>query len=243
MTPIPVTRTRLRLGPDPRRVLAKPYLPGEEQILPGASRAALLMRRILAIPEDDVAALLATVMRDFAARHHDFEALLDRHFDIVSHEVPADATLTEERRRLIGAYFTHEYSVESAALFNPSLVLAPDQTGVAPGEQRVVMSLRAVGEGHLSSIEFRTGMLEPSGELRIDSPGPYLVSARRTPHETYGKRNFVAKLRELGVDNEISAAVLSPLPARFSLVELEASLMTLEEDGPPRAILFETFKI
>jgi len=240
---ITITRTRHKLLPDARRVLCKPYLPDEELLLPGPSRASLLMERILAIPEAEVAALLAAIVRDFAPRHRAFDALLDRHFEMVAHNIAPDSKLSHERRRLIGAYFTHEYSVEAAALFNPSLVLAPDPSRSASGEQRVVMSLRAVGEGHISSIEFRCGVLEAGGELRLDAPGPYLVSCRRTPPSHYYKHRFATKLSELGASSELSSAVLARLPERFTLIELETSLMALEEHGPPPAIWFETIKI
>jgi predicted GH43/DUF377 family glycosyl hydrolase len=241
--PLTVTRTQQRLLPNVRRVLARPYLPGEELILGGSSRASLLMERILALPEAEVRAQLESVLRDFAPRHRSFEALLDRHFDSVAHHVRADVTLTADRRRLIGAYFTHEYSVEGAALFNPSLVAAPDQTGVDAGSVRIVMSMRAVGEGHISSIEFRSGVVDGGGELRLDPHGPHLVSGRRTPPATYSKRHFSAKLRELDVSNALSAEVLSRLPDHFTLVELEVSLLELEDHALPPAIWFETVKI
>ena len=86
--------------------------------------------------------------------------------------------MSADRRLLIGAYFTHEYAVEAAALFNPSIVPAPDQSGLASGAKRFVMSLRAVGEGHLSSIEFRSGVLDADGGIAIDEPGPHLVGGR-----------------------------------------------------------------
>ena len=109
MPPIRIERTQHRLLHDTRRVLAKQYLPGEEVILPGESRAQLLMTRVLAIPDDKVLDLNADVARRFAGRHHDLNRILDRNFDAVAHYVPGAATLSAERRRLIGAYFTHEY--------------------------------------------------------------------------------------------------------------------------------------
>src|SRR5688572_18173381 len=145
---IAITRTQHRLLPDARRVLAKPYLPGEEVILPGLSRCVQLLQRIIAIPEVDVRSLLNDILRGFASRHRDFEQILERHFRAVASELDSTAHLSRERRLLIGAYFTHEYSVEAAALFNPSLVLGPDQEGLLVGERRLIMSLRAVGEGH-----------------------------------------------------------------------------------------------
>ncbi len=243
MSSVTVTRMRQRVQAEPRRVLAKPFLPGEELLLPGVSRAALLLERIMAIPEAEVPALVLGMLRDFAPRHHAFEQLLHRHFDMVAHDIAANAVVSAERKLLIGAYFTHEYAVEAAALFNPSLVPAPDQTGMAADELRVIMSLRAVGEGHLSSIEFRSGVIEASGELRVDPPGPYLVSGHRTPPNSYSKHRFSAKLHELGASNELSGSVLAQLPTSFTLIELEAELTALEQDGPPPAIGFETLKM
>ncbi len=238
-----VTRTAHTLLPNPRRVIAKPYLPGEEIVSGGDSRAALLVDRILAIPEPEVASVLAGVMVDFSPRHNGFEQTLERHFELVAHLIAPATHLSHKRRLLIGAYFTHEYSVESAALFNPSMVLAPDQTKLRPGERRFVMSLRAVGEGHISSIEFRSGTLDAASEVTLDPMGSKLVSGRRTPPSSYGKQKFAAKLVELGAANEIASSVLSRLSERFTLDDLEHSLALLAEDGLPPAIRYETAKI
>jgi predicted GH43/DUF377 family glycosyl hydrolase len=244
MKSIQIKRTRHRLVPDARRVLAKPYVPGEELFVPGGeSRAQLLMTRILAIPESEVGALLAQILQRFENRHQGFVQMLETQFDLVSQFVPTSFTPSEQRRQLIGAYFTHEYAVEAAALFNPSIVLAPDQRGLAQGAQRFIMSLRAVGEGHLSSIEFRSGVLEADGGIIIEAPGPHLVSGRRTPRASFDKRRFTAKLNELGAINELSTSVLDRLDAKFTVDELEASLLALEADGAPHAIWFETVKI
>lgn len=243
MKDIQIKRTRHRLLPDARRVLAKPYVPGEEALLPGVSRARLLMSRILAIPEFQLPALNADILDRFESRHHGFGQMLERQFELVAHHLPEGARISAERQRLIGAYFTHEYAVEAAALFNPSIVHAPDQTRLAPGKKRFIMSLRAVGEGHLSSIEFRTGVLDADGGMTFDSPGEHLVSGRRTGPKHFDKRRFSTKLLELGVNNELSFGVLSRLADKFTPDELETSLRTLEASGPPPAIWFETSKI
>lgn len=243
MSGLSIQRTGHRLLPDVRRVLAKPYSPGEEALLAGPSRAALLMQRILAIPESDVRRLLDGILASFSRRHPHFEELLDHHFRLVAHMVDSTALLSAERRMLIGAYFTNEYSIEAAALFNPSLVLAPAHEGVSPGARRFVMSLRAVGEGHLSSIEFRTGVLSASGTLDFDPLGPHLVAGRRTEPSRYDKHLFGAKLQELGAGNELAGRVLAPLADHFTHGELEASLAALEAHGPDAAIWFETVKI
>jgi len=238
-----VTRTRHRLLPDSRRVLAKPYLPGEETLLPGQSRAQLLMARILAIPEAEVAALNATIMRRFDGRHRHFRGMLERQFDALVAHVPDPAAVSADRRLLIGAYFTHEFAVEAAALFNPSIVAAPDQSGLASGALRFVMSLRAVGEGHLSSIEFRSGVLDADAGITIDDPGPKVVGGLRTPPGYFYKARFATKLLELGAVNDLSSSVMNRLDGQFTLEELEARLSDLEAHGPPPAVWFETVKI
>jgi predicted GH43/DUF377 family glycosyl hydrolase len=244
MERVTAKRTEHRLMPDVRRVIAKPYLPGEEIVPGGDPRAGLLMRRVLEIPEPQVPALLRSILDDFASRHPDFEAMLEAHFELVAHHVPPNAgTLGRERRLLIGAYYTHEYSVEGAALFNPSLVVDPDQSGLSPGERRLVMSLRAVGEGHISSIEFRSVIADASSQLRLIPPGPRLVTGHRTSPRTYEKGLFALKLREHCAGNQLAWAVLDRLPGRFTLAELEHSLALLEQDGPPQAISHETTKV
>ncbi len=238
-----IKRTHHRLLPDARRVLAKSYLPGEEIILPGVSRAHLLMARILAIPEAQVSALTDDILRRFEGRHHGFRQILERQFELVVRHIPDATSLSVERRLLIGAYFTHEYAVEAAALFNPSIVLSPDQSGLASGEARFIMSLRAVGEGHLSSIEFRSGILDASGDLTFDPAGTHLIGGDRTSPAHFDKARFSAKLRELGATSDLSLSVLSRLGGKFTPEELEAALTSCEEYGPPHAISFETFKI
>lgn len=229
--------------PDARRVLAKPYLPGEEIIPAGTSRAAMLMKRILEIPEPEVILVLEGVLASFSPRHKEFENLLEQHFQLVAHHVPSGTNLSLQRRLLIGAYFTHEYSVEAAALFNPSIVLAPDQSNLIGGQKRFVMSLRAVGEGHISSIEFRSGTFDTKGEVKLDPVSSKLVGGQRTAPSNYDKKRFAAKLNELGAGNDIAWSVLSRLQNQFTLEELEQSLKLLEVAGPPRAISYETAKI
>src|SRR5437763_8122978 len=237
-----VKRTSHRLLHDPGRVIAKPYLPGEEIFTDTGTRAGLLMARILALPEDEVARVLADTLDRFAARHRRFEAVLERHFGLVAHRL-TDVPLSRERRLLIGAYFTNEYSVEGAALFNPSIVLAPDQAGVGPGQNRFIMSLRAVGEGHISSIEFRTGLVDRTSTVTFDPLGPCLVTGDRSPPAGYDKGSFRAKLVELGAGNDVAWAILDPLPERFTLDDLDARLSAFEREGAPPAISYETLKI
>jgi len=237
-----VKRTPHRLQHDPSRVIAKPYLPGEEIFTDTGTRAGLLMARILALPEDEVARVLGETLAAFGGRHRGIEAVLERHFGLVAHRV-GDTALSRERRLLIGAYFTNEYSVEGAALFNPSLVLAPDQTGLDPGDIRFVMSLRAVGEGHISSIEFRTGPIDCTSRVTFDPLGPHLITGDRAPPSGYDKASFRAKLIELNAGNDVAWAIIDPLPERFTLADLDDRVSAFERAGAPHAIAYETLKI
>jgi predicted GH43/DUF377 family glycosyl hydrolase len=126
---------------------------------------------------------------------------------------------------LIGAYFTHEYSLESAALFNPSIVPHPDQSGVAPGALRFILSLRATGEGHISSITFRTGTVSAEQSITITPPVPFTTEAERVPNVAYDKGLFAHKLQEAGVQNDFCRRVLDKLHEDFTLKELRQVLV------------------
>ena len=221
-----VRRLSPQLGPDPRRVLARLFVPGQEMLADGESRAGGVIDRILALSDEEVATTLEATLASFAGRHRELETIFEEHFDLVAHRLGARIDLSEERRLLIGAYFTNEYAVEGAALFNPSIVLHPDQSQLGLGEARVVLSLRAVGEGHLSCIEFRTGVIDAGADVRIDDPGSVLVPGRARP-SVYERELFRGKLAELGERGESAAFVLDALPARFSQVELELALADL----------------
>lgn len=165
-------RLPVHIRSDPTRVLLRPYLPAIEPRdldLTNASRAERIVTRVLEMERCQVAAELADTVRDFATRHKMLRSILGKRFEEVrNHVPPGTGHIAEERRLLIGAYFSHEYAFEAAALFNPSIVPHPDQGRLAPGEARFVMSLRAVGEGHVSSIVFRSGVVDGAGEVRLD---------------------------------------------------------------------------
>lgn len=239
-----VTRTNHRYLPDPRRVIAKPHLPGEEVYSSdGKSRVKVVLERILAIPDSEAAEILAGVLSSFGHRHRNFTQVLYHHFLMIAHHIEQDVVLAEDRRLLIGAYFTHEYSIEAAALFNPSMVPAPDQSGIASDQQRFIMSVRAVGEGHISSIEFRTGLIDERCNLTFDPVSSYAITGRRM-RPRYEKNLFRHKLGELGADNEITLHVLDPLPERFTFEELERRLTLLHEQHVfDEVIAFETIKL
>jgi predicted GH43/DUF377 family glycosyl hydrolase len=234
-----VQRLSPQLAPDPRRVLARLFVPGQEMLADGESRAGDVIDRILALSDEEVATTLEATLSGFASRHRDFETILEEHFDLVAHRLGAGIDLSDERRLLIGAYFTNEYSVEGAALFNPSIVLHPDQSQLGLGEARIILSLRAVGEGHISCIEFRTGVIDSGADVRIDDPGSVLVAGRARP-STYERELFRGKLAELGERGESAAFVLDALPARFSQTDLELALADLGDQLLTRTSALET---
>ncbi len=226
MQRIPVTRTGIRLLPEPRRVISKPFLPGGE--VNGGSRVHRILSRILDLSEPVVASTLAATLERFSARHADVMSVLDGSFAAVAHHVEFPALLSVERRRLIGAYFTHEYSIEAAALSNPSMVPAPSQHGVPPGACRFIMSLRAIGEGHLSSIQFRSGVIDARGGISVDPVTPFAKTAQHRP-PVYEKSIFQMKLAELDSLTATAARVLDSLPDRFTIDLLEAAIRVVDD--------------
>jgi len=224
--PIEVRRSSHRLGPDARRVLAKLFVPGQEGLIEGESRAGSVIDRILGLDDDEAAATLAEVVAGFADRHADLVAILNEHFELVAHRIEDPAALSPTRRQLVGAYFTQEFAVEGAAVCNPSIVPHPDQSNLAEGETRFVMSLRAIGEGHRSSIEFRTGVLDPGSEICFDPAGAHLFTGR--PRQARHRRDLFHRILGTVDDDGSSAAfVLDLLPDPFSGDDLDSALRAL----------------
>ena len=209
-------------------MIAKLFLPGQETLANGISRADQVIHRVLAMSDDEVSRTLTDTMDRFGDRHADLPAILRGHFDLVAHRLPAGSEVSADRAALIGAYFTQEYSIEAAALFNPSMVAHPDQSGLEPGELRFVMSVRAVGEGHVSSIEFRTGVLTDDGDVRVDEAGRHLTPGRP------GSRTMSRELLAAALEEHASLApvgdVLSLLPAEFDAADLERAVASVHRD-------------
>ena len=158
---IHLKRTPTILEPDQSRVLLRPFSPGNPE------RIAMIIARIRAIPEDGVGPLLNAVSAEFSGRHQQIRTLFLERFEQVRELAATNGELSEQRRLLIGSYFLAEYSLESAALFNPSIVPHPDQTGLPSGALRFILSLRATGEGHISSITFRTGVIHSDQRIEV----------------------------------------------------------------------------
>ncbi|MBD7919859.1 glycoside hydrolase family 130 protein [Cellulomonas sp. Sa3CUA2] len=164
-------RTDHLLRPDPDRVVARLFLPGQELASSGRSRAAAVLERVRTLDDAAVERELTALTDAFDDRHHDLEATWETHFAHVCHGSDEARSMPAQHRRLVGAYFTAEYAVQSAALFNPSMVAHPDQSGLPAGSTRFVMTLRSTGEGHVSSMELRTGTVDVDDVVRFD-PSP-----------------------------------------------------------------------
>ena len=221
-----VERANTTLVADDSRVLGRLFVPGHEHDAEAESRATGVLGRILALDEQVVRTTLTDVLARYGDRHRDLRALLLRNYELVAHRIPATDPLSEERRLLLGAWFTQEYAVESAALFNPSAVPHPDQSGLAAGQLRFLLSLRAVGEGHVSSIEFRSGVLGPGARLRLDERSRHVETGQVTS-TVHDRGLLAARLSEEGADEESTRFLLSRLPARFDTGDLTEALSSL----------------
>ncbi len=162
-----IKRTNLKLNADPQKVLLLPFSPGSDK------RINNILKRILAFSEAEIAIIYEDIINKFQQRHLDIEHRLFENYSVVKKHIPH--RITKKQEIVIGAYFSKEYSIESAALFNPSIVSHPDQSDLSEGDLRFVMSLRATGEGHISSIEFLTGFLSKSGNITLDARSKFCV--------------------------------------------------------------------
>ena len=233
-TAINVTRTNIVLTPDPSRVLLRPFFPGDAQ------RIGAIVARIMTLTEERVVSLLEEVAAEFSWRHWHIQELFLERFEQVSAAIPANAALSEKRRMLIGSYFLAEYSVESAALFNPSLVPHPDQSDLPPGAVRFVLSLRATGEGHISSITFRTGIIHADHRIEVVTPTGLLTEPRQIPNSRYETPLFARKLQEMGLVGGFTQRVTNHLGDCFGLQELRAAIdAELKQEGLADGVLHD----
>jgi len=221
---VTVHRIGPTLKPNAARVMVRPFASFEE------ARVLKLMARVLALSEEQVELQLALVLAEFKGRHHTLEQACLARFEQLRRHLFSDEPVSESRRKLIGAYFTQEYSVESAALFNPSMVWHPDQTGVATGSRRFVLSLRSIGEGHLSSISFQSGLVGSNGRVTMDPISPYVTAPTILADPFYDKALFTRKLREMGHCDGVAETVLGELCDLFTLSELKQSLKSVRNN-------------
>src|SRR4029077_17019916 len=215
---IHVKRTATLLRPDQSRVLLRPFSPGEPQ------RAGRIIARIMSLPESQVGPLLDEVSAEFSRRHQQIHRSFLERFEQVRDLVLTDEEISEQKQLCVCSYFVWEFSLESAALFNPSLVSHPDQSNLPPGALRFILSLRATGEGHISSITFRTGIIHSDNRIEVQPPTGFLTEPRQIPNPHYEKALFERKLFELGLTSRFTRRIMDKYEERFSLEELRAHL-------------------
>ncbi len=224
-----------RLTAEPDRVVIRPFqiAPEPRSLHPTeTSRARRIVNAVLQMDMRTCQAELALVNRDFGPRHWQTKQVFLDRYQQVKAELDLHNHVREDRKELIGAYFCHEYSYTSAALMNPSIVPHPDQSGLTPGALRIVLSLRAVGEGHISSIAFREGILNHKGEFDLAPRPPFSVAARETI--TACDANGKVTTAERFPEASLSGTVIFPFTQqqRNGLEDLRLVRLEDDEDGP-----------
>lgn len=214
-----VYRTNIRVNPDYKKVIARFLNTGD-------ARSLQIIRKVLQLKQQEAEALLSDILIDFDSRYKDTRSIFLKHFNSINYLLTDDEleSLTEERKLLLGAYFTMEYSIEAAALFNPSIVADPDQSGVAEGQKKVIISLRATGESHISSMVFRRGVLDENAMISLEPPGKFLSEGELTQEEKDNKMTFRTLLDEMELPPKVSSSILDQLKDFFSYREMEVVL-------------------
>ena len=234
-TTVPVYRTGICLAPNLARVVFRPFGVGDEK------RVMRIFTRVICMTEAEVDKELERVLKEFKGRHQKTLPFFMKRFEAVRKVASVESHIDENRKLLIGAYFTMEYSLESAALFNPSMVWHPDQDSPEPGSRRFIISLRATGEGHLSSISFREGTISADYQIMMDPVSKYVTMATNVVDATFDAKIFTRKMLELGVPRRTIDAVTSVLPANFSDKQFEQGVSMLMSNGISHDISLPTY--
>ena len=220
-----ITRLRLHLTGDPHRVIARLFVPGEP------SRIRAIIDRVSALPEAEVHSMVATLVANYQYRHKNISKIFRQNYATAIALIGERPDASDERRLLLGGYFTSEYSLESVALFNPSMVLHPDQSGMPRGSARFIVSLRACGEGHISSIEFRSGTIDVEHHVSIDPPTRFALTTRPIDDALYDKQSFLLKLIEMSAYNFFAEPVLALLGSQFTMSDLTSAIEQCRPQG------------
>jgi predicted GH43/DUF377 family glycosyl hydrolase len=225
---VTVTRKDVKFNPDPSRVIARFHYTNDE-------RSKNIIQKVFGMPDNLAKIALNQVLRGYSKRHRSISTIFENHFNKLSHlfnelNINPD-NIGEYMKVLIGSYFTKEYSIESAAFFNPSIVEDPFQGDLQTGEKRVILSFRATGEGHISSIVFRSGILDENNNLRIEPVGKMLNEAEIIKRHIYDKNSFINDLKELQYNNKIiTSKVFSKLGDNFTYGELERGVKETKKE-------------
>jgi len=222
-----VRRLNVRLAPDFKKVIPRFFNTGDD-------RSKKLIDKVLQMPEQEATQLVNQVMDEFSQRYRNIREIWVKHYDLISYLLPSkDGTsisskaacdLSESKRLLIGSYFTMEYSIEAAALFNPSIVEDPDQSDAGEGEKKVIVSFRATGEGHISSIIFRHGLLDKDAMIHIEPAGQYVTQGHVTQQQFENKETFEELFSRMKLPEDLSPGILNRVKDFFSYKKLESIL-------------------
>jgi len=218
-------KTLKKIRPNQRLVITRSFRPASE------NHTISIINRILALPEPEVKALLKQTLKDFAHRHKDIHSILLRNYEKIAEYIKKPASLSEERQLLLGSCFTMEYSIESAALFNPSIVIYPKQNQMKKGQTRVIFSFRATGEGHISSIVFRSAIIDKDNSIFLEPVSQFLGTPEIVLNATYDRELFKTKLEELGHFSEVAKAIYQHLPANFTPDEMSQAINTVRDSN------------
>ena len=233
-TPMEVKRTGILIKPNNARVLVRPFEFADSQ------RAFRIVARIMSLPGEEVDRLVSDLFTEFHGRHQKARQFILHRFEYAKQFLLTDAPVSENRQLLIGAYFTQEYALESAALFNPSMVWHPDQSNLPDGSKRFILSLRATGEGHVSSITFRSGVIDRDCGIVLDATPRFVTTPDMEPNTEYEKALFQRKLVELGFANGFVEQVMSLLDDSFTFGELQVAVASVRRQQRMRASEFDT---
>ncbi|HEX5421973.1 MAG TPA: glycoside hydrolase family 130 protein [Candidatus Acidoferrales bacterium] len=226
-------RTDIIIKPNNARVLVRPFEFADSQ------RAFRIVARIMSLSEVEVDRLVADLFTEFHGRHQKARQFILRRFEYARQFLLTDAPASENRQLLIGAYFTQEYALESAALFNPSMVWHPDQTNLPAGAKRFILSLRATGEGHVSSITFRSGIVDSDCKIVLDPTPRFVATPEMETSTLYEKGLFQRKLVELGFANGFVEQVMTLVDESFTFDQLNAAVSSVRRQNRMRANEFD----
>ena len=223
MSSIKIKKIKKIFKPDCARVITKLHIPN------GQGRVEKIITRVLSLSEQKAQKVLDDIIVNFSARHKDIWDSFDKHYNEIRSFIPQNSQISDTKRALLGAYFSLEYSVQSAAFFNPSIMQHPDQNNLPKGSLRFILSFRSVGEGHISSIEFRSGVVDKKGDFIFDKVSKYVERATTVNNPVYDRDTFFLKLSEMQSEENFPALVKEQLPNHFTLNELQALLRIMSD--------------
>jgi len=227
--PLTVKRKNIRLYPNPKRVIARFYIPGKPD------RVKSIIARVIKLPEKEARQVLDRVLRNFSKRHRNITRIFETNYLRVKNTLSelsiSESSLSTEKKLLIGSYFTKEYSIEGTAFFNPSIVKDPYQGNLQNGEKRIIFSFRAVGEAHISSIVFRRGIIDRNNNLEFEPAGNLLDMPEVVQRHHYRKQDIIGKLIEMKVEIEYISKILDRLDEEFTYGELQDTISDFLNNG------------